>query len=524
MWNPYGQMLASGAMGAGGFGATNAGAWGAMAGAIGKPQPAAVVPKPTANAQKMPFMNQPVAVAAKRARNSVNMSTGELPAPESFSGELRFSDAMSAHKAVALSGTDVGGQHIVVELDARSKDGTKVMVKGLPPTVTKEDLREFFGTCGHVAFATVKIGKPAVGQVRFQTAEQAQMALGLSGSIIDGYQIQVHVHAGSKDGTKLAVFNLPPDFEWQDLKDHFSKMGTTPNFAETSASKGTQTAEVRYAKMEEAQMAAQTLHQSWLGGGQLNVKADEASLDGCKLVVSDVPPGVEWQELKDHFMQVGTVAFAGITDKGLKAGGGQKQGKGGFGGAGMNQFAGGMNQLAGGGLMGELMVEPSGLIVAPPAGMGNGMCCGGGMAMGCGGFGGAKGGCKGGCGFGGGCCAGAKGGCGLGGGCGGKGGGCGFGGGCGAAGKGGCGSGGGGGKGSGSGIGEVRFDNPMSAQAAVQGLDGSMIAGQSITVARDMSSQDGTKVLVSGCGPGVSWQELKDHFAQAGKVCFAAMK
>merc|ERR1740123_2002462 len=82
----------------------------------------------------------------------------------------------------------------------------------------------------------------------------------------------------------------------------------------------------------------------------------------------------------------------------------------------------------------------------------------------------------------------------------------------------------GGAQGGGGGMGEVRFQLAESAQVAAQALNGSMIMGQQITVTPDVSSKDGTKVLVSGLGPGVKWQELKDHFAQAGAIAFAGTK
>merc|ERR1719203_2211698 len=72
--------------------------------------------------------------------------------------------------------------------------------------------------------------------------------------------------------------------------------------------------------------------------------------------------------------------------------------------------------------------------------------------------------------------------------------------------------------------GEVRFETQMNAMAAIQGLNGSDLGGQQITVVADQNSQDGTKIIVTGLAPGVGWQDLKDHFAIAGKVCFANVK
>merc|ERR1719217_46610 len=36
---------------------------------------------------------------------------------------------------------------------------------------------------------------------------------------------------------------------------------------------------------------------------------------GCKVKVTNVPDGAEWQELKDHFAQCGTVEFTNVRGK-----------------------------------------------------------------------------------------------------------------------------------------------------------------------------------------------------------------
>merc|ERR1712004_676834 len=54
--------------------------------------------------------------------------------------------------------------------------------------------------------------------------------------------------------------------------------------------------------------------------------------------------------------------------------------------------------------------------------------------------------------------------------------------------------------------GEIRYDNPMCAQQALAGLQGTELNGAQITIGQDMNSKDGTKLWVSGIAPGTSWQ------------------
>merc|ERR1719356_2348713 len=164
-------------------------------------------------------------------------------------GEVRYATPEEALVAVSMSGSDLDGSIVTVTLDERSKDRTRVIVRGLPEHMSWSTLKQAFGECGHVAYADIKRHgtTPRVGQARFQTPGEAQQALGLNGSIIDGNQIQIKVHAGSKDATKLQIVNLPPTCEWQDLKDFFSSNGLTPIFADVaSAPNGAMNAEVRF--------------------------------------------------------------------------------------------------------------------------------------------------------------------------------------------------------------------------------------------------------------------------------------
>lgn len=71
--------------------------------------------------------------------------------------------------------------------------------------------------------------------------------------------------------------------------------------------------------------------------------------------------------------------------------------------------------------------------------------------------------------------------------------------------------------------GEVRFDHAVCVHSAVA-MSGTNLGGSAITVTPDMTSKDGTKVIVRGFGPQVMWQELKDHFKPCGTVAHADVK
>mmetsp|Transcript_148588 Transcript_148588/g.386345 ORF Transcript_148588/g.386345 Transcript_148588/m.386345 type:complete len:366 (+) Transcript_148588:871-1968(+) len=364
-----------------------------------------------------------------------------------------------------LDGTNLGGGTLAVQLDQRSKDATKIQVRGVPANLDWGTLKSHFERCGKVEYANVikSVDTPSrLGEARFHTAEDAQEALSLSGSVLAGNEIDVKMHSGSKDATKVQIFNLPSNLEWQELKEFLLQAGLTPIFVDISApAPGSMSAEVRYDDPEHARIAMEQMNGSIFGGGQLFVKADERSPDGAKLFVTGIPSGTEWQELKDHFGTVGSVAFVKTNDQ-LGKGKGKGQGKGKD------------MHMMGIPFMMNMMSNPM-------MGMGGG-CWGSGWG---GGFG--KGGCWDG--------SGGKGGMG------------------GMAGMGPQGL-----------TGEIRYDAPMHAQMAAQMLNGSVLRGAMLAVGLDLQSQDGSKLWVAGISPGTSWKELKDHFAYVGQVAFASVK
>jgi len=72
-------------------------------------------------------------------------------------------------------------------------------------------------------------------------------------------------------------------------------------------------------------------------------------------------------------------------------------------------------------------------------------------------------------------------------------------------------------------FGEVRFKTADEAWNAKIELDGSELYDKILRVELDCSTDYMNKVLVHGINPGVKWQELKDHFKQAGEIVFATI-
>merc|ERR1712113_330284 len=71
------------------------------------------------------------------------------------------------------------------------------------------------------------------------------------------------------------------------------------------------------------------LNGTLLGGSQISVVAAPNSQDGSKLRVHGVPPGMQWQDVKDHFSTIGTVAFCNVMESSGPPSAGCGQGKGG---------------------------------------------------------------------------------------------------------------------------------------------------------------------------------------------------
>merc|ERR1712113_1364852 len=125
-----------------------------------------------------------------------------------------------------MSGSELAGYTVTITLDERSKDQTKVHVRGLPGNMHWSTLKQAFGECGKGKGNGKAASAGGSGEVRFDTPMSAQNALmHLNGSILNGTVIQIGLDERSQDGTKLCVNNLAAGTSWQDLKDHFGQAG-----------------------------------------------------------------------------------------------------------------------------------------------------------------------------------------------------------------------------------------------------------------------------------------------------------
>lgn len=136
----------------------------------------------------------------------------------------------------------------------------------------------------------------------------------------------------SNRGTRVYVGNLSWNVQWKDLKDHMRQAGNVIHvdvMGEPSGrSKGC--AIVEYATPHEAQSAIASMNDTELDGRLIFVREDRetgggggnappngsvsGSTNGSVVYVGNLSWQVKWQDLKDHFKQVGHVLHADIME------------------------------------------------------------------------------------------------------------------------------------------------------------------------------------------------------------------
>eukprot|EP00930_Biecheleria_cincta_P033239 TRINITY_DN23011_c0_g1_i1.p1 TRINITY_DN23011_c0_g1~~TRINITY_DN23011_c0_g1_i1.p1 ORF type:complete len:635 (-),score=125.90 TRINITY_DN23011_c0_g1_i1:97-2001(-) len=292
-------------------------------------------------------------------------------------GEVRYASPEFAARALSeLNGQSLKGERVRVKADLTSHDGAKVLVLGLPHNINWQDLKDFMSSVGDVSFA--KINQPStgggapppapsafarppvsyfgassprasqppqtvVGEVRFEDPADAQEAISrFDGTFVGRSQVTVEIDRSSQDGAKVAVHGLQPNFKWQELKDIFQEVGRVAYAGMRSSSRGGpspmlstardaapsrsakprirssagSSGEIRYADVASTQAALQTLNGANFKDSAIELQEDPKSQDGSKIMVTNLPVGIEWQELKEFFAQCGEVAYAGIIGPG----------------------------------------------------------------------------------------------------------------------------------------------------------------------------------------------------------------
>lgn len=240
--------------------------------------------------------------------------------------EVRFDSNQSAALALKkMKGVKLQGCQLDLRLDANSKDGTKLLIAGLPEGIEWQELKDHFAAIGDLAFVNIfgskRHGPRKTAEVRFDTALEASNAMNmLQGAEMEGGgSITITKAPGSKDGTKLIVSNIPPGTNWGQVKDFFQDVGFNVAFSDIFEG-GPSVGEVRYETAEAARAAMMSLNGTQIMGSTISIQPAPGSKDQTKLLVSGLGPAVAWQELKDHFGEAGTVVFCDVnsTAKGGK--------------------------------------------------------------------------------------------------------------------------------------------------------------------------------------------------------------
>jgi len=325
-------------------------------------------------------------------------------------------------------------------------------------------------------------------EVRYDFPQHALQAVEqLDGSWLMGSQISVLL-AESRDNTKLQVHGVAWGVEWQELKDHFKQVGQVAfvkiaDVPAGHAAAGPGVGEVRYDDPADAGRALEQLDGSIFHGSSISLELDPSNAEGCKLKVQGLPRGTLWQELKDHFSAAGIVAFAQV-----------KAERGGSGGSGATATAGkgspGPSEGPASSL--RMLVSPGARGKRqPPASFTRGLPS---DAKTMGGRGALpapwqqsrtastpKGAAS---------------------------------------------------KSIASGmpstapskVAEVRYKDPRDAQRALKEMNGEFFGGKQVFVQLDNTSPDGSKLLVTGLHHCVDWQEVKERFADIGRVAFVEVR
>jgi len=287
-------------------------------------------------------------------------------------GIVEYATEEDAKKAVStLNDTELNGRQIFVREDREergsrsgnrfSSDETaqsrRVYVGNLSWEVAWQDLKDHMRDAGEVSHAEVITEangrSKGCGIVEYATSEEAQEAIStLTDTELKGRMIFVREdretsshgngasngRGGSSAATSVYIWNLAYDTSWQDLKDHCRAAGNVDQATILTGSDGRSIGcgVVVYQHPKEAARAIRELQNSRLNsrpmylredrvqsggkgggggkGGKGGSRSDDKSSTGCQLFVGNMPFDTSWQEVKDHFREVGEVEHVEVME------------------------------------------------------------------------------------------------------------------------------------------------------------------------------------------------------------------
>lgn len=174
----------------------------------------------------------------------------------------------------------------------------KVFVGSLPYSTTWQDLKDVFSQVGEVTYTKIIIDKQkgvgkgtanpegwskGMGMVEFSTEKEARLAI----AVLNGTQV---------GGRHISV---------EPWTDHGQPPPKQPGPSATIAQVGKGKAKA----------------EAWnKGKGAGKTWTSDSRNPSCKVYVGQLPYSTTWQDLKDHFMQVGTVVYTKILVDKAKGG------------------------------------------------------------------------------------------------------------------------------------------------------------------------------------------------------------
>jgi len=264
-------------------------------------------------------------------------------------GIVEYTSKADAKKAVlTLTDTELDGRKIFVREDREERlsrsgnrsypdtQGRRVYVGNLSWDVAWQDLKDHMREAGEVSHAEVI--KEADGRskgfgiVEYATSEEAQEAIEtLTETELKGRIIYVREDRESNNqggggnargvdssSTSVYIWNLAYNTSWQDLKDHCRAAGNVDQATILTGSDGRSIGcgVVVYQHPKEAARAIRELQDSELNGRPMYLREDRGKNEklGSQLFVGNLSFDTSWQDLKDHFREIGKVEHVEVME------------------------------------------------------------------------------------------------------------------------------------------------------------------------------------------------------------------